>query len=136
MSSGGAKVVHQDYIVKQRYQNTLPPPPGAPKLLKIPFNPMDTYLSPFYLERMRRAEPINIEADAFLGMPIDLVGMPGVFEGDEKGVRPPPPPLSPTKKLFLFSYRFFANLSWMDKLYKHLYILRQYTRATSFCCGR
>jgi len=28
-------------------------------------------------------QPINIEADGDLGMPIDLVGMPGVFEGDE-----------------------------------------------------
>ena len=28
---------------------------------------------------------MNIEADAELGMPLDLVGMPGVFEGDESG---------------------------------------------------
>lgn len=28
---------------------------------------------------------MNIEADAELGMPIDLVGLPGVFEGDESG---------------------------------------------------
>jgi RNA polymerase II-associated factor 1 len=28
---------------------------------------------------------LNIEADAELGMPIDLVGLPGVFDGDESG---------------------------------------------------
>ena len=28
---------------------------------------------------------MNIEADAELGMPIDLVGIPGVFDGDESG---------------------------------------------------
>lgn len=98
--SGASKVVHQDYIVKQRYHNALPPPPGAPKLLRIPFNPMATYLSPFYTERMRRAEPINIEADAFLGMPIDLVGIPGVFEGDEKGI---PTYLSHSSKAMLMN---------------------------------
>ncbi len=26
---------------------------------------------------------MNIEADAELGMPLDLVGMPGIFDGDE-----------------------------------------------------
>lgn len=29
---------------------------------------------------------MNIEADAELGMPIDLVGLPGVFDGDESGM--------------------------------------------------
>ena len=32
---------------------------------------------------MARQQPLNIEADAELGMPIDLVGMPGIFDGDE-----------------------------------------------------
>ena len=30
---------------------------------------------------------MNIEADAELGMPIDLVGIPKVFDGDESGKR-------------------------------------------------
>ena len=76
-------VVHQDYIVRQRYQNTLPPPPGAPKLLNIPTEGMSAYTSPGFAAGMARAQPINIEADAFLGMPLDLVGMPGIFDGDE-----------------------------------------------------
>jgi hypothetical protein len=28
---------------------------------------------------------LNIEADAELGMPLDLVGIPGVMDGDERG---------------------------------------------------
>jgi RNA polymerase II-associated factor 1 len=81
--SGAGRVVHQDYIVRQRYSNALPPPPGAPKLLNIPLDGMVTYTSPLYTERLHRSQPLNVEADAFLGMPIDLVGMPGIFEGDE-----------------------------------------------------
>lgn len=79
------RVVHQDYIVRQRYSNALPPPPGAPKLLDIPTDALNQYTSPAYASRMARNQPLNIEADAFLGMAIDLVGMPGVFEGDESG---------------------------------------------------
>lgn len=77
------RVVHQDYIVRQRYTNALPPPPGAPKLLDLPSSGLANYTMPPFASNMARAQPINIEADAFLGMPIDLVGMPGVFEGDE-----------------------------------------------------
>ena len=75
--------VHQDYIVRQRYSNALPPPPGAPKLLEIPYEGLSKYTSPAYANRLIREQSLNIEGDAFLGMPIDLVGMPGVFEGDE-----------------------------------------------------
>lgn len=32
---------------------------------------------------------MNIEADAELGMPIDLVGIPKVFDGDESGKNEP-----------------------------------------------
>ena len=80
-------MVHQDYIVRQRYSNALPPPPGAPKLLDIPNNGLKLYTMPFYAEPLLREQPINIEADAFLGMPIDLVGMPGVFDGDESSIQ-------------------------------------------------
>ena len=76
-------VVHQDYIVRQRYSNALPPPPGAPKLLEIPTQGLSAYCHPSYAQRLARAADINIEADAMLGMPIDLVGMPGIFDGDE-----------------------------------------------------
>ena len=89
MASQGGRVVHQDYIVRQRYSNALPPPPGAPKLLDIPNNGLKLYTMPFYAVPLLREQPVNIEADAFLGMPIDLVGMPGVFEGDESSIHAP-----------------------------------------------
>ena len=76
-------VVHQDYIVRQRYSNALPPPPGAPKLLEIPTQSLSDYCHPSYAQHLARDAELNIEADAMLGMPIDLVGMPGIFDGDE-----------------------------------------------------
>jgi RNA polymerase II-associated factor 1 len=51
--------------------------------MEIPTEGLAAYTSPAFASRMARAQPINIEADAFLGMPLDLVGMPGIFDGDE-----------------------------------------------------
>lgn len=80
---------HQDYIAKVRYSNQLPPPPDPPKLLDIPGTGLagGQYTSAGYASRLAREQPLNIEADAELGMPIDLVGIPGVFEGDERGTK-------------------------------------------------
>lgn len=88
--SSGQRVVHQDYIARIRYSNTLPPPPNPPKLLDIPGTGLagGTYTSAGYAAKLAREQPLNIEADAELGMPIDLIGIPGVFEGDEKGMMP------------------------------------------------
>lgn len=85
--ASGARVVHQDYIARIRYSNALPPPPHPPKLLEIPGTGLagGQYTSAGYASRLARDQPLNIEADAELGMPIDLVGMPGVFDGDERG---------------------------------------------------
>ena len=87
MSSQGGRQAergyHQDYIARIRYENNLPPPPGAPKLLNIPIEGLNYYTSAAFASRMARQQPLNIEADAELGMPIDLVGMPGIFDGDE-----------------------------------------------------
>ena len=74
---------HQDYIARIRYENALPPPPGAPKLLNIPAEGLKYYTSATFSSRLARQQPLNVEADAELGMPIDLVGMPGIFDGDE-----------------------------------------------------
>lgn len=54
-----------------------------PKLLDIAHTGLPQYLTATYAARLLREQPINIEADAELGMPLDLVGMPGVFDGDE-----------------------------------------------------
>lgn len=75
----------QDFIARIRYSNALPPPPNPPKLLDIPNTGLASgqYTTPGFASRLAREQPLNIEADAELGMPLDLVGMPGVFDGDE-----------------------------------------------------
>jgi RNA polymerase II-associated factor 1 len=86
-----ARSTQQDIIAKVRYSNQLPPPPLPPKLLDIPGTGLAAgqYTSAAYASRLAREQPLNIEADAELGMPIDLVGIPGVFAGDYKGARRP-----------------------------------------------
>lgn len=76
---------HQDFIARIRYSNALPPPPNPPKLIDIPNTGLGSgqYTTPGFATRLQREQPLNIEADAELGMPLDLVGMPGVFDGDE-----------------------------------------------------
>ncbi|WPH02931.1 Hypothetical protein R9X50_00580100 [Acrodontium crateriforme] len=87
-SKGPARPVHQDYIARIRYSNALPPPPNPPKLLEIPGTGLagGQYTSAGYAARLAREQPLNIEADAELGMPIDLVGISGVFDGDDKAI--------------------------------------------------
>lgn len=81
------KSYHQDYIARVRYSNQLPPPPNPPKLLDIPGGGLadGKYTQAQYAASLARNQPLNVEADAELGMPLDLIGMPGVFQGDERG---------------------------------------------------
>jgi hypothetical protein len=81
------QVVHQDYLVRVRYSNNLPPPPIPPKLLDTPNSGLagGEYTSAGFAAKLAREQPLNIEADAELGMPIDLTGLPGVYDGDENG---------------------------------------------------
>lgn len=85
MASSASRIVHQEYIARIRYSNALPPPPNPPKLLDIPNTGLASgqYTTPGFAARLARDQPLNIEADAELGMPLDLVGMPGIFDGDE-----------------------------------------------------
>jgi RNA polymerase II-associated factor 1 len=82
------KHYHQDYIARIRYSNALPPPPFNPKFLDIPNTGLSSgqYTSAGFASRLAREQPLNIEADAELGMPIDLIGIKGVFDGDESGL--------------------------------------------------
>ncbi len=82
---GGERMIHQDFIARIRFSNALPPPPNPPKLLDIPNTGLASgqYTAPGFASRLAREQPLNIEADAELGMPLDLVGMPGIFDGDE-----------------------------------------------------
>lgn len=95
--SGEHRSIHQDFIARIRFTNALPPPPNPPKLLDIPNTGLagGQYTSPGFASRLAREQPLNIEADAELGMPLDLVGMPGIFDGDESSIQAPaqaPPP--------------------------------------------
>ncbi|KAF4630037.1 hypothetical protein G7Y89_g8105 [Cudoniella acicularis] len=89
--SGAERTIHQDYIARIRYSNALPPPPNPPKLLDIPNTGLASgqYTTPGFASRLARDQPLNIEADAELGMPLDLVGMPGIFDGDESSIQAP-----------------------------------------------
>ncbi|KAF3036037.1 hypothetical protein E8E12_003249 [Didymella heteroderae] len=97
MSSQRSSVVPQDFLARIRYSNALPPPPCPPKLLDIPNTGLSSgqYTSASFASRLAREQPLNIEADAELGMPIDLVGIPKVFDGDESAIHAMahPPPL-------------------------------------------
>ncbi|OAA67385.1 RNA polymerase II-associated, Paf1 [Cordyceps fumosorosea ARSEF 2679] len=101
----GERVIHQDFIARIRYSNALPAPPNPPKLLDIPNTGLSSgqYTTPGFASRLAREQPLNIEADAELGMPLDLVGMPGVFDGDESSIQAPahPPPVHPHDKPLL-----------------------------------
>ncbi|PSR94457.1 RNA polymerase II-associated [Coniella lustricola] len=104
-SRNGERGYHQDFIARIRYSNALPPPPNPPKLLDIPNTGLASgqYTTPGFASRLAREQPLNIEADAELGMPIDLVGMPGVFDGDESSIQAPsqPPPVHPHDRILL-----------------------------------
>lgn len=82
---GQAETYHQEYIASSRYRNDLPPPEMPPKLLEIPHDGLERLLTPGYTSNMARREEPNVDVDAEGGMPIDLVGMPGLHLGDESG---------------------------------------------------
>lgn len=79
-----SRAVRQDYIARIRYQNNLPPPPCPPKLLDIPI-PISSYASSAFLSTLVQEQPLNIDIDTELGMPLDLTVIPGIFDnGDEE----------------------------------------------------
>ncbi|KAJ5569667.1 uncharacterized protein N7459_009097 [Penicillium hispanicum] len=93
-SSGG---FHQEYIASLRYRNDLPPPDMPPKFLDIPHEGLSRFLTPGFASNLARREEPNIDVDAEGGMPIDLVGIPGLHLGDESAIMAPehPQPIDP-----------------------------------------
>lgn len=89
----------QDYIARVRYQNALPPPPCAPKLLhnKVDLTPL---LSAGSLSSLVFARPIPVETDQDLSMPIDLINVPRAFESSMFDL-PENPELEPEDKELL-----------------------------------
>ncbi|WBW72262.1 RNA polymerase II associated Paf1 complex [Schizosaccharomyces osmophilus] len=71
----------QDYILRVRYHNPLPPPPFPPRLINIS-NPVKQYALPNFVSNVVQEKKIAIENDAELGMPMDLAAVDGFFEGD------------------------------------------------------
>ena len=60
-----------------------------PKLLDIDTGGLQQYLVPGFAASIAKREEPNIEADAEGGMPIDVVGMYGYFDGDESAIMAP-----------------------------------------------
>lgn len=56
-----------------------------PKLLDIDNGGLAQYLTTSFASGLARREEPNIEVDAEGGMPIDMIGIPGYFLGDESG---------------------------------------------------
>ncbi|KAL1968568.1 hypothetical protein VTN77DRAFT_1778 [Rasamsonia byssochlamydoides] len=102
---------HQEYIASLRYRNDLPPPEMPPKLLDIPHEGLERFLTPGFASNMARREEPNIDVDAEGGMPIDLVGIPGLHLGDESAIMAPenPPPVDPADLPLLTSLEQLRN---------------------------
>ena len=81
-----SETYHQEYISSTRYRNDLPPPEMPPKLLDIPHGGLEHFLTPGYASNLARREELNVDVDAEGGMPIDMVGIPGLHLGDESGM--------------------------------------------------
>ena len=100
-----AKTFKQDMVVSIRYRNDLPPPPMPPKLLDIDTGGLAQYLTTSYASGLAKREEPNIEADAEGGMPIDMIGVPGYFLGDESAIMAPEiaPALDPADQALMMS---------------------------------
>ncbi|EXJ69061.1 uncharacterized protein A1O5_07996 [Cladophialophora psammophila CBS 110553] len=95
----------QDMVVSIRYRNDLPPPPMSPKFLDIDTGGLAQYLTTSYASGLAKREEPNIEVDAEGGMPIDMIGVPGYFLGDESAIMAPEvqPVLDPADQALLMS---------------------------------
>ncbi|KAL2872361.1 uncharacterized protein BJX67DRAFT_369051 [Aspergillus lucknowensis] len=107
-SSGG---FHQEYIASLRYRNDLPPPDMPPKFLDIPHEGLERFLTPGFASNLARREELNIDVDAEGGMPIDLVGIPGLHLGDESAIMAPenPDPIDPADLPLLLTLEQLKN---------------------------
>ncbi|AQZ09773.1 PAF1 (YBR279W) [Zygosaccharomyces parabailii] len=72
----------QDYIAKIRYENRLPAPLLAPKLLKYNFNPEEEADSPELITSLYTKTSVTplIKLNDDLGMPLDLMKIPGMLD--------------------------------------------------------
>ena len=105
MASAGKESFKQDLVVSIRYRNELPPPPMPPKFLDIDTGGISQYLTTSYASSLARREEPNIDVDAEGGMPIDMIGIPGYFLGDESAIMAPDtaPLLDPADQALMMS---------------------------------
>ncbi|AMD19299.1 HBR398Wp [Eremothecium sinecaudum] len=71
----------KEYIAKVNYKNDLPPPPLPPKLLKYNYFDNEAVESPQLITSLYTKTNVTplIQLDKELGMPIDLIQIPGVL---------------------------------------------------------
>lgn len=93
-----------------RYRNDLPPPDMPPKFLDIPHEGLERLLTPGFASNLARREEPNIDVDAEGGMPIDLVGIPGLHLGDESGMSSESPALC----VMCIGYRADSSSNYSD----------------------
>lgn len=72
-----------EYVVRIRYQPDLEAPQCPPKMVELPNSANASLLEPSHISSLARADSLCVDVDAELGMPIDLVHMAGVFDGNE-----------------------------------------------------
>lgn len=134
--ASGDKQFKQDLIVSARFKNDLPPPPFPPKFLEIDTGGLENYLTTGYASALVRREEPNIEVDAEGGMPIDMIGVPGYFLGDESVIMAPevPPLLDPADQELLKSINQIKSetaASSISFLRKTQYLSTSATRTTN-----
>jgi hypothetical protein len=113
-----SKQFKQDLVVSIRYRNDLPPPPMPPKLLDIDTGGLAQYLTTGYASSLAKREEPNIEVDAEGGMPIDMVGVPGYFLGDESAIMAPDvlPVVEPADQALLLTLDQLKSQGAMDNV--------------------
>jgi len=113
-----SKQFKQDLVVSIRYRNDLPPPPMPPKLLDIDTGGLAQYLTTGYASGLAKREEPNIEVDAGGGMPIDMIGVPGYFLGDESAIIAPDvlPVVEPADQALLLTLDQLKSQGAMDNV--------------------
>lgn len=84
-----------DLIVRQRYQNPIPPPTFPPLLIDIPVALTSTLIAaPDLTAEYAASLPLPMMIDSEIGMPLDLNAFDGIWSDDaslNRGLNPPPP---------------------------------------------
>lgn len=72
-----------EYVARIRYRTNLDAPQCPPKMVEIENQANALLLEPSYISSVARTDSICVDVDAELGMPLDMVHLSGVFDGNE-----------------------------------------------------